>query len=922
MAQGHAPRRSKPSSIKHHSQRPPPSAPKKLSDEDVSNLKAKLTTLLGGKEPRDFQVKLAVAQEERRDVLCHAATGLGKTVVAAAPYALEHNAGKVTIMVSPLIGLQDEMVHTFTNEFKLPAIAVSSAHGGCTAEVMRDIIGGKYRIVLISPEMLVSRRFVNNVLRHSLFASRVYSVIIDEAHCVSHWGASFRKKYGTLGSIRVFLPRNTPFIAVSATLTRRVIRDINVKLQFTRSDFLFENVGNDRPNVSIIVRSIHNTMKSYTDLDFLIPATVTQLSDIKKVWVYADNISVGAEIIDYLRKKLPAEFHGAVRAYNAVLTHEYRQKAMEDFREGLIRILVCTDAAGMGCNIPDIDMVVQWKLPDKLSSFVQRAGRAARGSGKTGVAVLLVEPTAYSVKLPTDSASSVGNDQSHGPTSSKRVPPRSRRGKKGLVAKKEPVAKKKGLERDYPRAHGRYRGGRDCCDSIDPATPPALFDHSADDEGLLHLVQTTTCRRGLLRRIFDNPVSRPTVPCCDLCCPELLDNTRPGERARSSRQPRVEKLNSPRQGIVDALFRWRANMLLEEPAFSYCSYLSPSSILPDEAITTLATMKKLDNTSIQRFLEPQWNMWSRHGEDLLKVLAPFQAATTPPSHTLSQVEPPGAQPPPSQSLAAEPPPQPLASTSGSKRPPSPSFYMPERIPRRYLDTSASTLRQLTQDTQDVAFGNTNMRHQVDVNVQVLPHVSDERLQAVTMPYTPVNTLYTPTNALYTPTNTPYMPPHHASPYTPVVPSHTQSLRTPIHHPSMSVGHTTSARSFSNTHAIMHAPHVYNTPAPAPVSQSRTHWQGVSLTPVTSLYHRYPPSQSEVVPSHFSPAGYGALDQSPHSGTTSQAFSQRLTHFQVRSHPVQVQDMARPPGLNPHHFPPDLHAPAPVPWLNDHPPHPW
>ena len=199
--------------------------------------------------------------------------------------------------------------------------------------------------------MLLSRRFIDKVLRSPELASRVYSVIVDEAHCISHWGALFRKKYASIGSICVFLPRGTPFIALSASLTRHVTRDIIERLQFTRSCYLHLNLGNDRPNVSLVVRAIHNPMNSYSDLNFIIPNDLSDAAEIQKTWIYADNVTTGAEIIDHLRTLIPAKWHGCIRPYNAVHTNEYRAEAMKEFRSGNIRILVCTDAAGMVCGL-------------------------------------------------------------------------------------------------------------------------------------------------------------------------------------------------------------------------------------------------------------------------------------------------------------------------------------------------------------------------------------------------------------------------------------------------------------------------------------------------------------------------------------------------------------------------------------------
>ncbi|KAJ6584713.1 P-loop containing nucleoside triphosphate hydrolase protein [Mycena capillaripes] len=197
---------------------------------------------------------------------------------------------------------------------------------------------------MLSPEMLLSRRFVDGVLRKSEFGSRCLSVFIDEAHCVSHWGASFRKKYASIGIIRAFLPRTTSIIAVTATLTPRVRQDLVTKLQFDRHTYMYQNE---------------------------IPADT---------FVYTDDIKDGGKIIDHLNARVHPSFRsrGIVRPYNAGMSRKYRAHVMTLFKAGIVRVLVCTDAAGMGCDIPDIELVVQWKMPANLSAWVQRAGRAAR----------------------------------------------------------------------------------------------------------------------------------------------------------------------------------------------------------------------------------------------------------------------------------------------------------------------------------------------------------------------------------------------------------------------------------------------------------------------------------------------------------------------------------------------------------------
>ncbi len=196
-----------------------------------------------------------------------------------------------------------------------------------------------------------TRTFTDKLLRNQRFARQIIALFVDEAHCISHWGAQFRKKYGTIGTLRAFLPASTPIVAVSATLTARVRRDIQSKLHFSKANSSFIDIGNDRPNISLAVRACQNPMNTYSDLDFVIPDSVTSIEDIPKTWIYVDNIDLGAEIIRHLRQVLrersPGLAGNVIRPYNARLSLPYRQKAMQNFRDGSIRILICTEAAGM-----------------------------------------------------------------------------------------------------------------------------------------------------------------------------------------------------------------------------------------------------------------------------------------------------------------------------------------------------------------------------------------------------------------------------------------------------------------------------------------------------------------------------------------------------------------------------------------------
>lgn len=196
--------------------------------------------------------------------------------------------------------------------------------------------------------MLLAKTFVKDVLRNAEFGKRVLSVVVDEAHVVSHWGHNFRKRYGEIGIVRAILPRVTPVVALSATLNARVRKDILKKLDFSK-DYINIDEGNDRPNVALIVRAMEHPIGSFRDLDFVIPKNAQTSLDIPKTMVYADSLPVSPDLVDHFEGLLPETLHekGFVRPFNAAFSSEYRATLMQEFKDGSVRVLVCTDAAGM-----------------------------------------------------------------------------------------------------------------------------------------------------------------------------------------------------------------------------------------------------------------------------------------------------------------------------------------------------------------------------------------------------------------------------------------------------------------------------------------------------------------------------------------------------------------------------------------------
>ncbi|KAE9387374.1 P-loop containing nucleoside triphosphate hydrolase protein [Gymnopus androsaceus JB14] len=496
-------------------------------------------------------------------------------------------------MVSPLIALQDEQVNTFKDEFKLDAVAVNSSHGGCSPELMANVNGGKWQIVIISPEMLLSKRFIDGVLRNAEFRKRILKVAVDEAHVVSHWGDGFRKKYGELGMVRALLPPGVPMLAMSATLPARV------------------------PNVSLVVRAIENPLNSYRDLDFIIPSNICSNEQIPKTFLYADNVIKGVDIEDHLTELLPSEMQalGIIRVYSSAFSHEYRAEVMRLFRIGKVRVLICTDAAGMGCNLPDVDLVVQWKLPGTISSFVQRAGRAARAPNHRGLAVLLVEKSAYAEELGAlqelleDTAKKSGKKKKPG----------------GAAAQKKTSAKDK---RQYAEIHGVNRGSyRGKKDHVYLKSEPPI-DETALNEGLFVLVQTGICRRQVLTKIFKNkePELAEGVACCDLCDPTLLDKTRPGAPQTASRQSIIRK-GLVHKETMSELHKWRTEIFKRD--FSSMLF-GPSGVLKDETVELLASVGPIKTLArLDKVLGGQWSWREKYGPSLVETLAVLEIPFIP-----------------------------------------------------------------------------------------------------------------------------------------------------------------------------------------------------------------------------------------------------------------------------------------------------
>ncbi|KAJ6543187.1 P-loop containing nucleoside triphosphate hydrolase protein, partial [Mycena sp. CBHHK59/15] len=222
------------------------------------------------------------------------------------------------------------------------------------------------------------------------------------------------------------------------------------------------------------------------------------------------------------------------------MSKEYRDTVMQLFTAGVIRILVSTDAAGMGCDLSDVDIVVQWKAPKNMSFWVQRAGRAARGRDREGLAVMLVERTAFEVNSTgIDSNAKPVEASIRGRVGARGAGGRGSRGGRGGRGRACGGAK---LGKDYAVLHGQKRGSYGSKDDTIIRQSEPDIPNDAPGEGLYIYIQSTTCRAAVQATIFGNmDLCRDPANCCDLCNKQLFDRTRPSKPVPAAHQQTAKK---------------------------------------------------------------------------------------------------------------------------------------------------------------------------------------------------------------------------------------------------------------------------------------------------------------------------------------------------------------------------------------------
>lgn len=331
---------------------PPPTSPLEV-----------LQQYWGHQQFRPLQEDVVRSALAGKDTLALLPTGGGKSVCFQVPALCRDG---LCLVVSPLIALMKDQVQHLQQK----GIAATAIFSGMR---MRDIdrildncVFGAYKFLYVSPE-----RLMTDIARERIRRMKINLIAIDEAHCVSQWGYDFRPPYLQLTALRELCP-NVPFLALTATATQAVIDDIQQKLGFKEYNVLKKSF--QRENLSYSV--LREDAKLEKLFDILNKVAGTAL-------VYVRNRRKTKEIALWLQKKgIVADF------YHAGLSMDERSEKQDAWMFDRTRVMICTNAFGMGIDKPNVRTVVHYDLPDNLEAYFQEAGRAGR-DGKKSYAVLL-----------------------------------------------------------------------------------------------------------------------------------------------------------------------------------------------------------------------------------------------------------------------------------------------------------------------------------------------------------------------------------------------------------------------------------------------------------------------------------------------------------------------------------------------------
>ena len=312
---------------------------------------------------RDLQEEIITSIGEGKDTLGLMPTGGGKSITFQVPALAQEG---ICIVITPLIALMKDQVQNLRKR-EIKALAIYS---GMTRQeiltALENCIFGNYKFLYISPE-----RLDTEIFRTKLRSMKVSMITVDESHCISQWGYDFRPAYLKIAEIRELLPE-VPVLALTATATPEVVTDIQARLKFREGNVF--RMSFERKNLAYIVRKTDNKTKE-------IPYILQRISG--SAIIYVRNRRRTKEITELLMNEgITADF------YHAGLDNAVKDLRQKRWQSGEVRVMVATNAFGMGIDKPDVRIVLHLDLPDSPEAYFQEAGRAGR-DGEKAYAVIL-----------------------------------------------------------------------------------------------------------------------------------------------------------------------------------------------------------------------------------------------------------------------------------------------------------------------------------------------------------------------------------------------------------------------------------------------------------------------------------------------------------------------------------------------------
>ncbi len=334
---------------------------------DVPDIHAILKKYWGYDEFREMQADIIHSVLGGNDTLGLMPTGGGKSITFQVPTMAVDG---MSLVVTPIISLMKDQVDNLVAR----GIKATYMYAGLSmSEVRRTYekcINGKYKFLYVSPERLGSDTFIDRLKQMP-----VKLIVVDEAHCISQWGYDFRPSFLKISEVRKVFPK-VPVLALTATAPPAVVTDIMRSLNFKAPNVFRKSFS--RPNISYVVRHTEEKMAEMVHI----------LSSVGGSGiVYVRSRRKAKEIADILKaSRISADF------YHAGLSIEEKNDKQNKWSGGECRVMVATNAFGMGIDKADVRIVVHVDVPNSIEEYYQEAGRAGR-DGKRSYAVLLVKPT-------------------------------------------------------------------------------------------------------------------------------------------------------------------------------------------------------------------------------------------------------------------------------------------------------------------------------------------------------------------------------------------------------------------------------------------------------------------------------------------------------------------------------------------------